>query len=1477
MEDRDKNLYVVGIGASAGGLDAIQQLFDHIPDDTGMAFVIIQHLSPDFISLMPELLAKHTKMPIYTAEDKQTIQPNCIYLNQRSKNLHIKGRELYLLEKGPKHNLNLPIDIFFHTLGEEFKEKSIGVILSGTGSDGSRGIKSIKEGGGIIIVQDPVTAQFDGMPNSAISTNLVDFILNPENIASSFKKLPAHPLTLSLEDEDDSQSNENIFNTILGEVYKYSSIDFRKYKKNTLLRRLEKRMHINNIDQLYDYLVFLKINNAEKEALKQDFFIGVTRFFRDEEAFETLKNKIIPAICKDKKPSDTIRIWTTGCSTGEEVYSIAILFDSYIRTNKLNLDFKFFATDVDSKALNIASSGAYHINTVNEIEKTYLEQYFLKTGDKIQIIKRIREKIVFSNHNLINDPPFIKMDLISCRNLLIYLDSKIQKKIMHNFQFALNKFSYLFLGSSESIGDLAKLFKAIDVKWKIYQNITETKYIPIQSNTDTTISNSQFKNPLRGSTQAIYKTKENPESIYHKYLSKEFSPPSIFIDKDFNILYIIGDAGKKLNHNDGLFQNNLLKIVSPEIASMVRSGIRKLEKEEKDIIIKDIINTIDNEAYSFDLRLKKPKYSEELKNTYVLQFSPDRIVKENSIVLKNIPIDEISKQRLEDLENELKATRTELQNVVEELETSNEELQSSNEELMASNEELQSTNEELQSVNEELYTVNSELQEKNKELQNLNNDITNLFNSTDIGTLFLDSNLKIRKFTPSLQKHFNLYDNDFGRPISSFTSNFDDITRTSLLKDCKNVLKNLNTIEKEIIDLDGNHYLNRISPFVTEDKKIDGVVVTLVDINPLKEINNELDLSKTKYKTLFENMNKGFIHAKIITNENNEAINWEYITINAAYEKQIGLSNENVIGKKAFDILPHLKNDTINWLKIYQKTAQTGVNQSFEYYSNFDKKYYLVLIYSPIIGEFAVTFSDITELKEKENKLLKNEAHLTQIQSLTKTGGWSLNLKTNEVIWTEELYKMFGLDPSKKAPSFDTQEKLYTKESWEILTNKIENTIKTGEPYEVELNYYKTDGTLGWLLAHGELEENNINKSTELWGSAQDITATKNFEKSIIEAKKEAEQASKQKNLFLANMSHEIRTPMNGVIGFSSLLRDDNLTESKRNQYLNIIDNSSKQLINLIDDIIDISKIEAGELKIIEREFNLTDSLINLETTYNQLKNNALKKDINIVLEIPKNKKLVITSDEKRINQLLINLLNNALKFTEQGEIKFGYNIKGSKIQFFVSDTGIGIPKEKLEEIFESFKQVDYNTTKYGGTGLGLAISKGIINILNGWIKVESTENKGTTFTFEIPLKIINDDISISDESKIIKNKEQFLKGKKVLIAEDEYYVRLYLEALLQELQVNYIMVNDGEDAIAEYKKSNDFDLVLMDVRMPKVNGLKATKEILKFDSSAKIIMQTAYAMLDEREKCIQIGSVGYLTKPLDKDKIINEMFKALH
>jgi two-component system CheB/CheR fusion protein len=897
-ENETKDFYIVGIGASAGGLDAIQKLFDHIPSNTGIAFVIIQHLSPDFKSLMPELLSKHTSMPIFTAEDQLEVYPNSIYLMHRNKNLVIKGNKLHLLEKAPKHSLNLPIDIFFQSLGEEYKEKSIGVILSGTGTDGSRGIKTIKESGGVILVQDPLSAQFNGMPNAAIASGLAEFIAEPEAMATVLQQIPNLDLATEL---SNNQSNDEIFSNILDEIKIYAGIDFKQYKKNTLVRRIEKRMSLNNIDALLNYYQLLKASVSEIELLKQDFLIGVTSFFRDRDAFDELKRTVIPALFVNKLPTDTIRVWIVACSTGEEAYSIAILLDEYIQENHLRNDFKIFATDVDFFAVQAASTGKFNVGEASEIDKKYLDAYFIKNVDSLQIIKRIRDKIVFSNHNILKDTPFIRIDLISCRNLLIYLNASSQQKVLSSFLFSLQKDGFLFLGSSESINESADEFKVINQRWRIFKNIAKSKRTPNFESPSLLTKELLSKSPKELMNRTLENAKDNTDLVYLKFLTKKYSPSCIFFDKSFNILYIKGDAGKYLKFPEGMFQSNLLKMLGEGLGVLLQTMVNEIQDSDKAILIKDNLVFKDQSPLSFNLYLQKVNEADGFNDTYLIHFEDTVIEIEKEIEFSKVQVSELNELKIKELEKSLIQNKNQLQYVVEELETSNEELQASNEELMASNEELQSTNEELQSVNEELYTVNFELQDKNRELNLLYNDINNLFDSTDVGTLFLDSELKIRKFTPSLQKHFELNEKDIGRSISNFAANFKEEVRLKMIKDAALALVEIGTIEDEFKDDFGHYYIRRISPFITIDKKVDGVVITFVDVTKLK---NLYDTLEAKEKLIEK---ESLYNKSIIENNSFYVIKTDlegnYTYFNQYFSDMFGVQFEDLIGKSSFSLI----------------------------------------------------------------------------------------------------------------------------------------------------------------------------------------------------------------------------------------------------------------------------------------------------------------------------------------------------------------------------------------------------------------------------------------------------------------------------------------------------------------------------------------------------------------------------------------------
>lgn len=831
---------VVAIGASAGGLEALQDFFKAVPTESGLAYVVIQHLSPDYKSMMDELLARQTSMKIFIIEDGMSIEANCVYLIPPRKNLSIFHDKLYLEDYNIKKGLNLPIDIFFRSLAIEKGKNCIGIILSGTGSDGALGTRAIKEVGGMVMVQDESTAKFDGMPRSSIATGLVDFILPPSDMPNALIEYVKHPLIRKNKALDNIlNKNYDSLTKIILILRDYCGIDFSYYKENTIIRRLERRVSINRFDSLEEYLILLSQSDKEKEILFRELLIGVTRFFRDTEAFASLTDNIIPQIAASN--SKSIRIWSTGCSTGEEVYSLAILFNEYFEKNNIECELRIFATDIDRHSLNIASQGIYPDNIAADVDNYYLNKYFNRIESGFQVKDNIRKMIVFATHNLLKDPPFSKLDMIICRNLFIYLKPDVQLKLLSMFYYSLIPGGFIFMGSSESIGDMSEAFSTIDSKNKIYKykigykpslSMDVSSTFPHLRNTDSGLSSTKFLN--------TNKTERILEKIVHKYL-----PPSIIIDMNDNIIQIIGDINNFSTIQPGRFSQHLYSILPNDLGLFVSSFVRRIKREKTSLTSEHLFNTKD--FHINEVKLLGHYIETDSSHYIIISF----IIKEDdnsNNKNKEIIINDSFSDRISGLEKELQLSKEALQATIEELETSNEELQSSNEELIASNEELQSTNEELQSVNEELYTVNSEFQLKIEELTRLNNDINNLIINTDIGAIYLDRNLCIRKITPAITRITTIINSDIGRPINHISA-FND---TSIMNDIRLVAESLQTIENEYRDSYNNYYLVKTRPYRTEYNAIDGILVTFTDINSYKVEEEKVIISNKRLSDSLE-------------------------------------------------------------------------------------------------------------------------------------------------------------------------------------------------------------------------------------------------------------------------------------------------------------------------------------------------------------------------------------------------------------------------------------------------------------------------------------------------------------------------------------------------------------------------------------------------------------------------------------------------
>ncbi len=879
--------YVVGVGASAGGLEALESFFQHMPADAGMAFVVVQHLSPDFKSLMDELLSRRTEIAIHRVEDGMAVEPNAIYLIPPKKEMIISGGRLLLTDKDPATGLSLPIDTFFRSLAQDCGERAVGIILSGTGSDGSRGIARSTMQADWSLRKARIRRSSMECPGSAVETGVVDLVLPPAAMAKALLDYIQHPVHGTKSGNSIGKLvSETGMNAVFSLLRAECGIDFSHYKPNTVLRRIDRRLQLNRSVDLDEYVEQLRNDPQERNSLYKDLLIGVTRFFRDPDLFERLKVEVIPELLAKVSPSDEIRAWVAGCATGEEAYSLAILFHEALDAANRPLNVKIFATDVHRASLEFASTGLYEEAALTEVSSERLDRYFAKQAAKYQVSQELRKMIVFAPHNIIKDAPFTKLDLISCRNLLIYLQTSAQKKALSLFHFGLKTGGVLVLGPSESPGEISDEFETLDGHWKVYRKRRDVR-LP----TDMRLPLS----PLLPQLQAVSAALRSPKPAFpdanllkaYDELLGAYVPPSFLITPQRELIHTFAGAGRYLRVPDGRPSSDLLDMVDHDLRLAISGALQRAMKESAPVGYGGVLRHSGGGEERLRVSVRPFAVRGTGETYFLISLEPEQRPRLSAEPVGDLNVGAASEMRLVELEDELRYTKENLQATVEEMETSNEELQATNEELVASNEELQSTNEELHSVNEELYTVNAEYQRKIAELTELTDDMDNLLRSTDVGTIFLDRDLLIRKFTPQIAHAFQLLPQDIGRRIDSFAHN---ILHDGLLDDVRRVLKTAVPIERDVQDRLGEWYLLRILPYRTKDK-VEGCVVTLIAISRLKATEKEL---RRLSKVFMDGADPIII----------EDLSGKIIDLNREAERVYGWSRGELLGQPVSTLIP---------------------------------------------------------------------------------------------------------------------------------------------------------------------------------------------------------------------------------------------------------------------------------------------------------------------------------------------------------------------------------------------------------------------------------------------------------------------------------------------------------------------------------------------------------------------------------------------
>ncbi len=1839
---------VIAFAVSEGALNSLERVLDGIADNLNdcVAIVLLDsaRLSQKRIATLSETLPN-----CFHVDDRISIAPGHIYFISALKNFKLE-RNLELVPQDDLDNFepSAPLDTLFRSMASNLGDKSVGVVMSGSTRCGSDGSFAIHNAGGMIIVQDPNSCQYDVLPKNIIARGVADVVIDNEDMIEFILNIcDGQEITEQYIRELDVMK----VNQILDLLCSSYNVDFNQYKLSTVRRRIYRRMKLCDITSVDDYIKYLNSHEDELHNLYQDQLICVTSFFRDKEAFAVLRKNILPGLIVSASGRQEFRIWDSACATGQEAYSLAIVCHEAIRELGLDLKVKILATDVHADSIAIASRGVYSYEAVSKMPRGLRNRYFIPLeNNQYQVVPEIRQKVLFSQHDILSSPPFTRMDMVCCRNFLIYLKANSQLKAASQLHFALNIGGVLFLGPSESLGDMESCFEVLDRQWRFYKKISNSRNF-----TRRDYSTTGRTMPIVSSNQSYaasynYSGGSDAEVMnYYEQLLSSYVGSGVLVNTHNFIQHFFGDAQKYFNFS-GRADRDVLQVASGELKIVLSSGFRKLENEKCDIVFESVnCRLFDGTEQHVKIVLKNLKDKKGTAGYKFIGIEQVKVKPQIEVSVKSFDSEGELYDRIEALEDELAKTRESLRNAVEELEANNEEFQSANEELTASNEELHATNEELHSVNEELFVVNSQYERKIDEVNQANNDIRNLIDNMQIGVVFLDRELRIRYFSPIAEDLFNLVEQDIGRPIKHFRTKLEG--EHDLELDCKKVLENNVSMTRQVSTFTDKVYELRILPYIASSKT-SGIVVTLVDMTLRCQMEQRISDSETRYRSLFSSIEEGMALHRIVTDDNGLPVDYIFEMINPAFEIITGLG-QDIIGKKVSEVIPGV--DQL-FISKYGKVAQTGDSVYFDQYSDALKKWFHIYCYRPEKDKFVTLFTDITESRQMEDDLRRNEVMFKSLFDHSGSAILVFDLENKKVqmanMAAEELYGISAYDLINDLPEvmltnlaefykaieageesvenimqvasdgrtlfvnayfsyFELDGKLVASVSLNDISLRIkaENDlvhseynfrsffeqinvvavrcttdlvitdinilaeevleiskvncigkqfidlffnndidrnffsdlqkkviegfpvngmvsnivtdknkpltirwnsvrvlnseddisgvlitarditqesrmldmlrereglfrsifedspigieiydanghmihinsacadlfgivgneqqiygfnlfddpcfdddmvakIRSGGPIRYEFEYdfdkLKALGVTGcdksgrvWLECHVSpmqespgkvmgylvqminiskrkytLDELNESRSKLemaqrtanvgywewcdktgnyrfsedagiiLTGTACELlfsmdemkkyfpegwtvfervnsevydfatpgefvvrAATCNGTKylkvnivlnkndkyeifgtqgtildvtELVEAREAAELANNTKSIFLANISHEIRTPLNVIVGFGEQLALEELSQ-RQDEFLRNIINSGYDLLHTVDDILDISRIEAGKYIINKEICDLQNIIAEVTSAVKEHVNSdkvIFKTDINVDNEA--------CTDPLRLKQCLRNLLNNAVKFTEDGTVTLkamSTTLDGRKAACFeIDDTGVGIPEDKRDSIFEVFSQADSGQSRrFAGVGLGLSITRALAVMLGGYVTLGRKTEKGCIFRLVVPIDVdSNSPVCVPPANVIVEPAnntsasnvpDSNLSGR-IIIAEDnipnQKLIKIMVNRKFPDLELDF--VTNGKFLLEELADSS-YDLVLLDMSMPVMNGFEAIDAIRKSGNYIPVIALTANAMVGDREKCIDAGCTEYIPKPINAGLLHSMIAKFL-
>ncbi len=1350
---------VVAIGASAGGLEPFEKFFDSMTPDSGAAFVIIQHLSPDFESMMDELLSRHSSMRIKRVVDDLRVEANTIYLNPPRHDMIVSKGQFKLSPRPNKDQLNLPIDIFFASLAKEYKNKAIAIVLSGTGSDGTRGADVVKKAGGTVIVQSPDSAKFDGMPRSVIESENYDAVAIPEKMPSYVERIiSGKSIEVNQEEDINDDPAKYAFN-LMRNAY---GTDFGYYKEATLRRRFERRAQLFGGKQ-EAYVKTLETDPTELEALYADLLIDVTAFFRDPKAFDSILKHAVHPFGKIMTHDRQIRVWIPGCSSGEEAYSFAIAFAEYARENNLPLNVKILATDIHQRSLGAASQGIYPKENLKGLSEEQIERYFEKHVDYYQINQNLRRLVVFSQHNLLRDPPFTRMDIVSCRNVLIYFLEEAQRKTLALFHFALAVNGVLFLGPSESLGHLEDEFDSLDRRWNIYKKLRDTRLLeatsllPRDSTTNRTTDLDIPFLPGRGATLQRFQ-RAHGEAL--EVLVKQYAPSGFLLNKRGEVVHVFGKAGEFVSIDGGIFSNKIIDLIEPQLRLAITTGLEQLSSAKKRTYERRvIIEDEDNNNRSITVSLRNLSDSHYATGHVLLTLDAQDIIQPGGDIpppkfLDRNEASVILQQRIGDLEADLQATEESLQSMVEELQTSNEELQATNEELMASNEELQSTNEELHSVNEELYTVSAEHQRKIDELTVLTDDMNHLLKATSIGIVFLDEHRRIRRFTPSATAAFNLLPQDIGRPFNHTTYRFDAADLEQIMAE---VDKTGESVEREIV-VDDKEFFLSLLPYKTSIKEASGIVMTLVDISEVKRSNQKRIQEKQIFETAINDLSEAIIRVDLKTGKID--------LCNDVYAKYYDSTSTEIIGKPFEDVVGQKRSNFR-----LQTLQDHKVGETFTEQITVDGGTYKGRVLSSsirLIGDkddklvaFQGTAQDITEEFRYAQALeeliavedMQNVEFDESVERILEIGCNYLGLPfavaakiVDDEFIVEHTYGQ-GRDGLKRGAVINYPDTFcfhLPKEFEPLALSKVSDSkLKEEVCYKnTQIETYIGVRTTTSQGPYGAVSFTSLEPQAKTFTDmektmvqllSRGVGALLEMKSQFINLEKrqsELQGVNEGLRRFTYLASHDLQEPLRKIQQSGELLAANSkgAFDDEGEYFLDIMVKSAGRMRTLIEDLLLYSGSANESLS---KEWVPLNNVV--EAALHELSDKVTATNaICSVKTLP-----TIACDEKIIMQVFINILGNSLKYvkaTKRPRITVSSRTLKNETRIIIKDNGIGMTLKPTYNIFDPFIRL-HSKSQYEGSGIGLAICKSICD-RHGWnIKAESEEGAGTTMIITLPNK----------------------------------------------------------------------------------------------------------------------------------------------